>query len=339
MFHLSEDTLEKLVSGSATSSEVQRIRRHVGDCRACARRLEEWRDNFAEVDETFPELTLMDEPSTTVTPGGLVIVPSSVPQRRFELDFANILWVVALLMALLVGYGASRLRSSNDGLSALGPGDGAMVRSSALPDSAASAAAARATPQQSPATDPPARRPADPPDPAPSRPATGIVEQPARAASPALTPASEPPASREPSPAENGSDVVAVSPNFQSVRVSEAARRLGGRIRLLSGLEPDHIEVGPSAAVPGAQSGLDVVRVVYRTPDGGRILLDQQLIPRDSSGFRPIDDPTLETGETAYGTAPNGVSVATWLDEEGYRISLVIQAPVDSLRKLVQRVQ
>jgi hypothetical protein len=99
------------------------------------------------------------------------------------------------------------------------------------------------------------------------------------------------------------------------------------------------VEIGPASAVPGAQRGLDVVRVVYRAPNGGRILVDQQLIPADSSGFRPIDDPALENGETAYGTSSTGVSVATWLDEEGYRISVVVQAPVDSLKRLVQRVQ
>lgn len=343
MFHLNEETLEKLVSGSATASDVQRIRRHVGDCRACARRLEEWRDNFAEVDEVFPELTLMDEPSTTVTPGGLVVIPSSVPGRRFALDFASALWIMALLMALLVGYGASRLRSSNGGLSALDAGEGSMTRSPVVRDSVRMTLSAD-TPSSAPV---PIRPPAQP-EPRPAQTAT-VAADTATRDNPTVRTTEKPPA-RPPVPAASraqpaptppppANEELAISPNFRSVRVSEAARRLGGRIRLLNGLEPDHIELGPSAAVPGAQAGLDVVRVVYRTPDGGSILLDQQLIPADSSGFRPIDDPTLETGQTAYGTAPNGVSVATWLDEEGYRMSLVVLAPVDSLRKLVQRVQ
>jgi hypothetical protein len=109
-------------------------------------------------------------------------------------------------------------------------------------------------------------------------------------------------------------------------------------LRLLGELDPDHIEVGPASAVPGAQSGLDVIRIVYRAPDGRRILLDQQLIPADSSGFRPIEDPTLESGATAYGTSPGGVTVATWLDEAGYRISLALHAPLDSLKRLVPLV-
>jgi hypothetical protein len=126
-----------------------------------------------------------------------------------------------------------------------------------------------------------------------------------------------------------------VSPQFRSIRLADAAQRLGGPVRVIPGLKVDHVEIGPASAVPGAQSGLDVVRVVYRTGDNaGRILLDQQLIPADSSGFRPIEDQTLESGETAFGTSDSGVSVATWLDEEGYRISLAMRAPLDSLKRL-----
>ena len=40
----------------------------------------------------------------------------------------------------------------------------------------------------------------------------------------------------------------------------------------------------------------------------------------------------------AYGTAANGVSVATWVDEEGYRLSLVAKVSVDSLQKLIPLV-
>jgi hypothetical protein len=130
-----------------------------------------------------------------------------------------------------------------------------------------------------------------------------------------------------------------VSTSFRRVTLFEASQKLGGKVRLIQGLTADHIELGPSSAVPGSQHGLDVVRVVYSAPNGGRILLDQQLIPADSSGFRPLDDPTLESGETAFGTAPNGVSVGTWLDNDGYKMSLVARASADSLRRLVPLVR
>jgi len=86
MFHLSDRLLAKLIDGSATTADLQRIRRHVDECRACARRLEEWRDNFAEVDERFPELAVDAGPLATVHAGGLVMLPGSEPSRRVVPD-------------------------------------------------------------------------------------------------------------------------------------------------------------------------------------------------------------------------------------------------------------
>jgi hypothetical protein len=345
MSHLEESTLESLISGAATRNDVQRIRRHVDGCRACARRLEEWRDNYAELDQVFPELAGEVHSGATVTPGGMVVVPIGESRPRFELDLATVLWIAALLMALLVGYGANRLRHANDGFSALA--DGRPARPAR--DTAGASA-------QRPAVAPPAAVIDSTVRPAPSAQPSGPSPRPAPASPPApVTTPGPPPASRQqpvvvPSsgdPARVAVDSAAdppkamlpVSPKFTMVPLLEAARQLGGPIRLLHALgDPDHVELGPGSAVPGAPPALEVARVVYRTADGGRILLDQQLIPPDSNGFRSINDPTLERGDVAYGTAPNGVSVATWVDEEGYRLSLVARASVDSLQKLITLV-
>jgi len=347
MFHLNERLLEKLVSGSAPVSDVERIRHHVRDCRACAQRLEEWRDAYAEVDYAYPELAYADS-ATTLTAGGIVVVPSDEPRWRLplpRLNLANALWIVALLMALVVGYGANRLRSANDGFAAVASsktrtprpekGTGAGVP---MPLASAGDSLVRVVPKNTagtPAVIITAEETAD--DKAATLPPAATRGNAYKPQTPRSTPRSLPAQTidtrAEPPPP------VAVSPSFRNVQATEASRRLGGALRLMRGLEPDHIEVGPAAAVPGAISGLAVVRVVYRTPEGGRMLLDQQLIPADSAGFHPLDDPTLANGQTAFGTAPNGVSVATWVDEEGYRISLVAQAPVDSLKQLVQLVR
>jgi hypothetical protein len=345
MFHLNERMLEKLVSGSAPVSDVERIRHHVRECRACARRLEEWRDAYAEVDYAYPELAQTDT-ATTLTAGGLVVVPVDEPRWRLplpQLNLANVLWIVALLMALVVGYGANRLRSANDGFEAVASarvrsprpekGNGAGVP---IPLAAPGDSLVRVVPKNSAGTPAVIITADDSADegvasPAPPRSKSYKPETPKNI--PRSTPARTVDTRADPPPP------VPVSPSFRNVLATEASRRLGGALRLMRGLDLDHIEVGPAAAVPGAMSGLAVVRVVYRTPDGGRMLLDQQLIPADSAGFHPIDDPTLENGQTAFGTAPNGVSVATWVDEEGYRISLVAQAPVDSLKQLVQLVR
>lgn len=342
MFHLNERLLEKLVSGSAPVSDVERIRHHVRECRGCARRLEEWRDAYAEVDYAYPELAHPDS-ATRLTAGGMVVVPSDEPRWKLglpQLNFANVLWVVALVMALVVGYGANRLRSANDGFEAV---PSSRVRQQPRPEKGSGAGVPMPLAQagdslvrvpQRPSIQQPAAIISDStPDDATPSPVRAKPYKPESERVPRSTPAMTLDTRADPPPA------VSVSPSFRSVQQSEATRRLGGALRMVRGLEPDHIEVGPAAAVPGALSGLAVVRVVYRTPDGGRMLLDQQLIPADSAGFHPIDDPTLENGQTAFGTAPNGVSVATWVDHEGYRISLVAQAPVDSLRELVQLVR
>jgi hypothetical protein len=303
MSHINDRTLEKLIDGSATAIEVLRIRRHTEDCRACARRLEEWRDNFSEVAEHFPELAIDPEANSMVTTGGMVLLPSSAPRRRFELDLTSALWIGVGVMTVLAGLGALRLREARsrtevavyDLPQPLDPDSGS--RQGATP-----------TPPVTPSRD-------SSPRPEPSGP-----------------PAPKPPATPPPT------GPIAVSPQFKSVSLADAAERLGGPVRLLGGMQPDHVEIGPPSAVHGAQSGLSVIRVVYRAPDGGRILLDQQLIPEDSSGFRPIEDPALESGGTAYRKLARGVNVATWLDDDGYRISLAMRTSVDSLKRLVPLV-
>lgn len=341
MFHLNDRLLEKLIDGSASGGEVTRIKRHAESCRACARRLEEWRDNYREVDEHFPDLAHEAGPAATVTPGGLVLLPTDdIQERNWAPDLTTLLWVAAVILALVVGYGASRLRQPNEGMAvATREGRGtppAPQRRDGIAAGATAAPARDSSPAVAPAPAPvaPATR-----NPAPSAARTRNDPPASTRTPPRTTPGPTERAATTPGPTTPSSATIPVSPRFRAVGSGEASLRLGGRLRLLDGLEPDHVEIGPASAVPGAQRGLDVVRVVYRAPDGGRILVDQQLIPADSSGFRPIDDPTLENGETAYGTSSTGVSVATWLDEEGYRISVVVQAPVDSLKRLVQRVQ
>src|SRR5690606_40747354 len=49
------------------------------------------------------------------------------------------------------------------------------------------------------------------------------------------------------------SATIPVSPRFRAVGSGEASLRLGGRLRLLDGLEPDHVEIGPASAVPRSE--------------------------------------------------------------------------------------
>jgi hypothetical protein len=344
MFHLDERVLEKLVTGSASGNEAARYSRHAAACRECSRLLEEWRDNFPEIDEIYPWLGETEGSVATQTPMGMMVSPGVSGWRLPRLDPANALWIVALLMALLVGYGAHRMRKADAGLNLSGavrrppPMSAGSGAGAVMPDKVAPGPKSVAPNRSSPAA-------TTHPTPLPN----SRAESPVRAASP--RPAQEKPqpirraeslpdSDARPAPSPSASSGgVPVSANFRRVSMSEATQKLGGQLRLIDGLEPDHVEIGPSSAVPGSQDGLDVVRVVYRSGSSGRILLDQQLIPADASGFRPLDDPALESGDTAFGTAPNGVSVGTWLDKDGYRMSLAVRAPVDSLRRLVPLIR
>jgi hypothetical protein len=297
MSHINDRTLESLITGSASPSDVQRLRRHTEGCRACARRLEEWRDNFAEVDQRYPELATDVGPVATSSSDGLVLLPSTGHDRRFEVDLTTALWVGAVLMAVLVGYGTYRLRESRE-----------VVDATTL------------YPQLT--AEPESRRTGAMP---PIPPATGKDSLARRGSVPTTAVAPKPPA-------------LPVSAEFRLARLSEAARSLGGPVRTIRGLEPDHIEIGPSTASPGSLPGVPVIRVIYQTDGGGRMTLEQQLIPADSTGFRPVDDASLESGAVTYGSTPSGVSVATWLDKDGCRLSLAMQGPVEVLKQLVSRV-
>ncbi len=304
MFHLNDRVLERLVTGKASGADIDRIRRHVDQCRACSRRLEEWRDHFVEVDQNFPQLASDLTPAATLTAGGMVVMPPSESRRAFPLDFATFLWGVAGVLAIVVGYGLWRLSEAagdNQDLAFRSDSQSTVIAPSPVaPGSSATLAA-----------DPPRSTP---------RP-----DQP-------VLPAERPPQGDALTP-------LGLSPRFQGVSRSEAVRVLGGALRGISGLAPDHYEVASPGIVPGAQRNLEVIRVVYRLGTSGRLTLDQQRIPVDSSGFRPIEDAALESGETVFRTTPDGSASAIWLDEGGYRLALSGRIPQDSLRVMLNRVR
>lgn len=75
MFHLTPRHLQGLLDRSITTADVQRIRQHVRECRACARRLEEWRDDHPAIDRRYPNLERAPGTAVGVTAGGLVVMP------------------------------------------------------------------------------------------------------------------------------------------------------------------------------------------------------------------------------------------------------------------------
>ena len=119
------------------------------------------------------------------------------------------------------------------------------------------------------------------------------------------------------------------APGFSVISVGEAIERLGGPLQLIHGLLPDHIEVADASAVPGALPGSEVLRVVYREPNGRVLLLDQQRIP-------PAYRSGLAT-DTLIDSQPGGNSIALWVSGDT-RLMLSGRMDPETLRVFVRRV-
>ena len=120
--------------------------------------------------------------------------------------------------------------------------------------------------------------------------------------------------------------------------MEEAVRALSGSIRLLDGLQPERVLLGPGEAVRGADSSLDLVRVVYQDPPGRELWLDQQ---------RPADAETAQfrgnrfgmlVGDTVVARGSAGSTSLRWIDEHGFRLALTGFLSPDSLQAMVPRV-
>jgi hypothetical protein len=115
---------------------------------------------------------------------------------------------------------------------------------------------------------------------------------------------------------------------FQRVTLGEAISRLAGTVRLIPGLNPEAVEIAQGSALPGADPGKAVVRVVYTAPEG-RLIMDQQRLGRSGRS-----EPNI-----AISTAPNGVRVAQWVDRGGYWISLAGRADQQPLLAIANRIR
>jgi hypothetical protein len=80
--------------------------------------------------------------------------------------------------------------------------------------------------------------------------------------------------------------------------------------------------------MPGADTEKAVVRIVYNAPEG-RLIMDQQRVGRPGSR-----EPSI-----AINTAPNGVSVAQWVDRGGFWISLAGRADQQTLLAIANRIK
>lgn len=365
MGHISDRTLDNLLDGSIDDAGELAIEEHVRHCDRCAHRLREWELLFPQIRSLMPtgdHQVGAGQAAIAAPRAPAVFVPDWTPPRSPHAMPTRLAWGLVVVLALGAGYLLYQ-RSKDDNTLSIGympesfetasqssSGDSAgmgsgiptsqnppvpslevirMQQESALArvrDSLAVAASVPEPAQPQQATPPPTEARAS--------------EQDVRGASPNReAPASFPikldsapkqPA-RETVPAETTVTPEALSPlpsQFQRVTLGEAISRLAGTVRLIQGLNPEAVEIAQGSALPGADPGKAVVRVVYNAPEG-RLIMDQQRLGR--SGGR---EPSI-----AISTAPNGVSVAQWVDRGGFWISLAGRADQQTLLAIANRIR
>jgi hypothetical protein len=125
---------------------------------------------------------------------------------------------------------------------------------------------------------------------------------------------------------------------FRQVDMEEAVRRLAGSIRLVDGLQPERILIGPSPREMGTDSSSDLIRVVYQDSPSRELWLDQQRPSQQEVGLRAGNSLGLLAGDTVFTRGAGGSSSLRWVDQQGFRLALTGFLSTDSLRALMERI-
>jgi hypothetical protein len=325
MQHVDQKTLDAVINHSLTEAQVARIKEHVRVCRVCARRLEEYRDLFSEVEVIIPtaERDVIPKPAPTQTWREVIrprlddALPSGDTAIKIGAAIVTVL-VIAVVIYLVRGPTQSAtpivLQPVSRGVTGSPPRVVAPVPATDSVPARTTASLGSATPAR---VDPPKKPvqtvPSAATSPASRRQPSETVPKPAPAQGKSAAPT--------PTPAVEGGH----TPLFHRVESTEAIGALGGSMRLIDGETPDHFELAPGNVVPGAAENLPVVRVIYRL-NGSTILLDQQRHPE------------IASKDMSSGTAPEGVSVVQW-SEGDFWLTLAGRVPADTLELLARRVR
>lgn len=372
MGHISDRTLDNLLDGSIDDAGELAIEEHVRHCDRCAHRLREWEQLFPQVRSLMPtgEHSAMAGHAALAAPRGpAVYIPDWTPPRSAHSMQARLAWALVIVLAAGAGYllfqktkrespTIGYLPETHEVASVTAPSDSTGLGSgiptidsqvpsleairiqqeSALARARATLAVESVTPNRA---EPEQKTP---PPPAETRPSQEQVEAsaeqdvrvpqpnrerpvsfPIRADPSARQPARDPaPVATTPGPAT----LPPLPAQFQRVTLGEAISQLSGTVRLIQGLNPEAVEIAQGSALPGADPGKAVVRVVYNAPEG-RLIMDQQRTGRGGG-----EEPNI-----AISTAPNGVSVAQWVDRGGFWISLAGRADQQTLLAIANRIR
>jgi len=310
MDHVNEETLKSLLENRMSRVAQAQVRHHISTCFRCEEKVREWRASIDTLSDPSEKARTPYPKTETSEPTVLVPVQPVILSKHSRWAVRSALAIAAVLaLALLVetirqhrqpqgaeGAEASQLIQRSQAALQAGVDSTLAVRSSALPVPPTEAGTSLVT-----ATTPPVQAQPD---------SVGLAAQP--------TPVPSAPAASR-----------VTGPGFTPLTVSEAIERTGGPILLIRGLLPDHLEVAPASAVPGALPGSEVLRVVYREPGGRILLLDQQKIPEAyRSGL---------AADTLIDSEPGGSSLALWVSGET-RVTLSGRLDPETLMVFVRRV-
>jgi anti-sigma factor RsiW len=307
MSHPDEGTIQSLLDGELDAEQRARLELHFRSCAACAARLAEARGFLQEADR------LVDM---------VVVPPASVLRRGAgrRTVVRSLAWAASIVVAVAAGYWgrgttftppAELKEGDRPTVVSTSPHEDTVVPTTEEPAPVANAARGRVAA-------------AAPRDAAP-RPEAKVVDQ----------VAAPPPAAADRQALDARANAVAPSDSrladeaitaWRVVAMEEAVRVLGGQIRLIDGLTPSRIEIGPGTAVAGADPGLQVVRVVYA---GGAVMLDQQ---------RPASVAGLHKDAAVSGVAARRAGPG-WKHRGEIRFVVTGNVSADSLSALGARVQ
>jgi len=365
MSHLDEGQLTALLDHELTAAERSVAEAHLMTCEECRRLLDEVKALATEADGLVTAIEL--PPSRPLAPLAATPVAAS-PRRRtaWTPRWRTVAWAASVLVAVGLGWVASDLRiatrQSALGEGRLDSGAAAPAKEAALPlPEQAAATSPEAQDRIAPAENRAARRAdaatAEQPTVSAPAPAAAPVPRPAAEAS-ALTaaeldrrktgdlaagksaaapPVQAAPSAQAPEGVVTGA-LVSGPGKFRQVEMEEAVRTLAGSMRLVDGLQPERVLVGPAGVVQGADPSLPIVRVVYEDPPGREMWLDQQR-PANAEPMRLRDSRfAMLVGDTVVTHGSAGSTSIRWIDEHGFRLALTGFLAADSLNAMIRRV-
>lgn len=351
MPHLDEGLLTALLDNELDPDARRAAESHLAACTECRQLLEEVRALATDADGLVGVLELppRETPASRKPP-----VRRPGPVARMQWRAAA--WAASLALALGLGWLASDLRYHTSHLEPRAAADTGTRETAAAnqpsePVATPSPAARDLRRTDGPAATGSAGRPAAAPPPAisvPPQAAAGasLADRQETEAKPGAAVQGHQLAEFGNASADSANAIVAAAPRperdlvksaakqgsagFRQIRMDEAVRNLGGSIRLVDGLEPERILLGPG----------DLVRVVYQDPPGRELWLDQE---RPGGAEEPkraapaVDG--LMSGDTVRTLTGPGAQQLHWVDEHGFRLTLTGFLTADSLRAIMRHLR